>query len=173
MSDLDVTAIREQFPILSRTVREDKPLVYLDSGATSQRPLSVWKAEENFVLHTNAPVHRGSYQLAEEATDAYETARENIAKFVGADGDEIAFTKNATEALNEVAFVLGDKRAGDLYVGEGDTIVITDKGRRALEAWQQVGRQIDRLMLQGFTDEEVKQLAEYLERLRANLEPQE
>ena len=100
MSDLDVTAIREQFPILSRTVREDKPLVYLDSGATSQRPLSVWKAEENFVLHTNAPVHRGSYQLAEEATDAYETARENIAKFVGADGDEIAFTKNATEALN-------------------------------------------------------------------------
>ena len=139
MSDLDVTAIREQFPILSRTVREDKPLVYLDSGATSQRPLSVWKAEENFVLHTNAPVHRGSYQLAEEATDAYETARENIAKFVGADGDEIAFTKNATEALNEVAFVLGDKRAGDLYVGEGDTIVITVVEHHAnLVPWQEL-----------------------------------
>lgn len=139
MSDLDVTAIREQFPILSRTVREDKPLVYLDSGATSQRPLSVWKAEENFVLHTNAPVHRGSYQLAEEATDAYETARENIAKFVGADGDEIAFTKNATEALNEVAFVLGDKRAGDLYAGEGDTIVITEVEHHAnLVPWQEL-----------------------------------
>lgn len=139
MSDLDVTAIREQFPILSRTVREDKPLVYLDSGATSQRPLSVWKAEENFVLYTNAPVHRGSYQLAEEATDAYETARENIAKFVGADGDEIAFTKNATEALNEVAFVLGDKRAGDLYVGEGDTIVITEVEHHAnLVPWQEL-----------------------------------
>lgn len=139
MSDLDVAAIREQFPILSRTVREDKPLVYLDSGATSQRPLSVWKAEENFVLHTNAPVHRGSYQLAEEATDAYETARENIAKFVGADGDEIAFTKNATEALNEVAFVLGDKRAGDLYVGEGDTIVITEVEHHAnLVPWQEL-----------------------------------
>lgn len=139
MSGLDVTAIREQFPILSRTVREDKPLVYLDSGATSQRPLSVWKAEENFVLHTNAPVHRGSYQLAEEATDAYETARENIAKFVGADGDEIAFTKNATEALNEVAFVLGDKRAGDLYVGEGDTIVITEVEHHAnLVPWQEL-----------------------------------
>lgn len=139
MSDLDVTAIREQFPILSRTVREDKPLVYLDSGATSQRPLPVWKAEENFVLHTNAPVHRGSYQLAEEATDAYETARENIAKFVGADGDEIAFTKNATEALNEVAFVLGDKRAGDLYVGEGDTIVITEVEHHAnLVPWQEL-----------------------------------
>ena len=65
MSDLDVTAIREQFPILQRTVRDGKPLVYLDSGATSQRPLPVWKAEENFVLGTNAPVHRGSYQLAE------------------------------------------------------------------------------------------------------------
>lgn len=139
MSDLDVTAIREQFPILSRTVREDKPLIYLDSGATSQRPLSVWKAEENFVLHTNAPVHRGSYQLAEEATDAYEIARENIAKFVGADGDEIAFTKNATEALNEVAFVLGDKRAGDLYVGEGDTIVITEVEHHAnLVPWQEL-----------------------------------
>lgn len=139
MSGLDVTAIREQFPILSRTVREDKPLVYLDSGATSQRPLSVWTAEENFALHTNAPVHRGSYQLAEEATDAYETARENIAKFVGADGDEIAFTKNATEALNEVAFVLGDKRAGDLYVGEGDTIVITEVEHHAnLVPWQEL-----------------------------------
>lgn len=136
---VDVEKIRAEFPILSRTVREDKPLVYLDSGATSQRPLSVWKAEENFVLHTNAPVHRGSYQLAEEATDAYETARENIAKFVGADGDEIAFTKNATEALNEVAFVLGDKRAGDLYVGEGDTIVITEVEHHAnLVPWQEL-----------------------------------
>ena len=64
MSGFDVNAIREQFPILQRTVRGDKPLVYLDSGATSQRPLSVWKAEEEFVLHTNAPVHRGSYQLS-------------------------------------------------------------------------------------------------------------
>ena len=72
MSELDVSAIRKQFPILSRTVRGGKPLVYLDSGATSQRPIPVWKAEEEFVLGTNAPVHRGSYQLAEEADDAYE-----------------------------------------------------------------------------------------------------
>lgn len=139
MSNFDVSAIREQFPILSRTVRDDKPLVYLDSGATSQRPLPVWKAEEEFVLGTNAPVHRGSYQLAEEADDAYESARQAIAAFVGADRDEIAFTKNATEALNEVAYVLSDERAGDLYVGEGDTVVITELEHHAnLVPWQEL-----------------------------------
>src|SRR5699024_3413077 len=106
----DIESIRSQLPVISRTVRRDQPLLYLDSGATSQRPLPVWKAEENFVLNTFAPVHRGVYQLAEEATDAYEEARDAIAEFVGADGHEIAFTKNATEALNEVAFVLGDSR---------------------------------------------------------------
>ena len=120
-------------------MRGDKPLVYLDSGATSQRPLPVWKAEEEFVLHTNAPVHRGSYQLAEEADDAYESARQAIAAFVGADRDEIAFTKNATEALNEVAYVLSDERAGDLYVGEGDTVVITELEHHAnLVPWQEL-----------------------------------
>lgn len=139
MSGFDVNAIREQFPILQRTVRGDKPLVYLDSGATSQRPLPVWKAEEEFVLHTNAPVHRGSYQLAEEADDAYESARQDIAAFVGADRDEIAFSKNATEALNEVAYVLSDERAGDLYVGEGDTVVITELEHHAnLVPWQEL-----------------------------------
>ena len=139
MSGFDVNAIREQFPILQRTVRGDMPLVYLDSGATSQRPLPVWKAEEEFVLHTNAPVHRGSYQLAEEADDAYESARQAIAAFVGADRDEIAFTKNATEALNEVAYVLSDERAGDLYVGEGDTVVITELEHHAnLVPWQEL-----------------------------------
>lgn len=139
MSGFDVNAIREQFPILQRTVRGDKPLVYLDSGATSQRPLPVWKTEEEFVLHTNAPVHRGSYQLAEEADDAYESARQAIAAFVGADRDEIAFSKNATEALNEVAYVLSDERAGDLYVGEGDTVVITELEHHAnLVPWQEL-----------------------------------
>lgn len=139
MSGFDVNAIREQFPILQRTVRGDKPLVYLDSGATSQRPLPVWKAEEEFVLHMNAPVHRGSYQLAEEADDAYESARQAIAAFVGADRDEIAFAKNATEALNEVAYVLSDERAGDLYVGEGDTVVITELEHHAnLVPWQEL-----------------------------------
>lgn len=139
MPELDVNAIREQFPILSRTVRDGKPLVYLDSGATSQRPLPVWKAEEEFVFGTNAPVHRGSYQLAEEADDAYESARQAIAAFVGADRDEISFTKNATEALNEVAYVLSDERAGELYVGEGDTVVVTELEHHAnLVPWQEL-----------------------------------
>jgi len=138
---LDVTAIRKEFPILSRTVRGDKPLVYLDSGATSQRPQRVWDAERDFVLGCNAPVHRGSYQLAEEATDAYESAREAIAAFVGADNDEIAFTKNATEALNLVAYVLGDSRAGSFAVGKGDTIVITELEHHAnLVPWQELAR---------------------------------
>lgn len=136
---LDVAAVRAEFPILSRTVRGNKPLVYLDSGATSQRPERVWRAEERFVLHTNAPVHRGAYQLAEEATDAYEHAREAIARFVGAEGREIAFTKNATEALNLVAFTLGDPRAGELRVGQGDTVVVTELEHHAnLVPWQEL-----------------------------------
>ena len=138
---LDVQAIRKEFPILQRTVRDGKPLVYLDSGATSQRPQRVWDAERDFVLGCNAPVHRGSYQLAEEATDAYESAREAIASFVGAANDEIAFTKNATEALNLVAYVLGDSRAGSLAVGADDTIVVTELEHHAnLVPWQELAR---------------------------------
>ena len=138
---LDVQAIRKEFPILQRTVRDGKPLVYLDSGATSQRPQRVWDAERDFVLGCNAPVHRGSYQLAEEATDAYESAREAIASFVGATNDEIAFTKNATEALNLVAYVLGDSRAGSLAVGADDTIVVTELEHHAnLVPWQELAR---------------------------------
>ena len=72
---LDVAALRADFPILSRTVRDGKPLVYLDSGATSQRPTSVFEAERDYVFTSNAAVHRGAHQLSEEATDAYESAR--------------------------------------------------------------------------------------------------
>ena len=81
---MDVTKIRADFPILSRTVRDGKPLVYLDSGATSQRPRQVLDAERAFLEQHNAAVHRGAHQLAEEATDAYEAARARIAAFVGA-----------------------------------------------------------------------------------------
>ena len=138
---LDVDAVRAQFPILARTVRHGNPLVYLDSGATSQRPEVVWRAEENFVLSTNAPVHRGAYSLAEEATDAYEKARVTIADFVGADSDELVFTKNATEALNLVAFVLGDDRAGARRVQAGDTVVVTELEHHAnLVPWQELCR---------------------------------
>lgn len=138
---LNVARIREEFPILSRTVRGDKPLIYLDSGATSQRPLRVWQAEQDFVLHNFAPVHRGAYYMAEEATAAYETARARIAQFVGAADAEIAFTKNATEALNEVAYLLGDARSGAWQVTAGDTVVVTELEHHAnLIPWQELCR---------------------------------
>lgn len=141
MSTFDVQAVRAKFPILSRTVRDGKALVYLDSGATSQRPEEVFEAERDFVMNTFAPVHRGAYQMAEEATDAYEDARAAIARFVGADYAEIAFTKNATEALNEVAFALGDPRSGDLQVTADDTIVITELEHHAnLVPWQELAQ---------------------------------
>lgn len=136
----DVTAIRADFPILGRTVRDDKPLVYLDSGATSQRPVQVLDAERDFLVTCNAAVHRGAHQLAEEATDAYEGARGLIASFVGADLDEMVFTKNATEALNLVTYVLADDRF-ERCLGPGDEIVITELEHHAnLVPWQELAR---------------------------------
>lgn len=138
-TSLDIPAIRKDFPILSRTVRDGRPLVYLDSGATAQRPVQVLDAERDFLTRHNAPVHRGAYEIAEEATDAYEEAREAIAEFVGADFHELAFTKNATEALNEVAYILGDKRSGELQVTEGDEIVVSELEHHAnLVPWQEL-----------------------------------
>lgn len=140
-TSLDTSAIREDFPILSRTVRDGRPLVYLDSGATSQRPVQVLDAERDFLTSCNAPVHRGAYQIAEEATDAYETAREEIAAFVGSDYEEIVFTKNATEALNEAAYVLGDDRAGKWQVTAEDEIVVSELEHHAnLVPWQELAR---------------------------------
>ncbi|MGB3769838.1 MAG: cysteine desulfurase [Rhodococcus sp. (in: high G+C Gram-positive bacteria)] len=137
---IDVARIRKDFPILSRTVRDGKPLVYLDSGATSQRPVQVLDAEREFLTTCNAAVHRGAHQLAEEATDAYEGARATIAAFVGARSDEIVFTKNATEALNLVAYVLGDSRFERSLV-PGDEIVITELEHHAnLVPWQELAR---------------------------------
>lgn len=103
---LDVEVVRADFPILGRTVREGKRLVYLDSGATSQRPSQVLDAERAFLETANAAVHRGAHQLAEEATDAYEDARRRIAGFVGVGVDEVVFTKNATEGVNLVAYAM-------------------------------------------------------------------
>ncbi|MFC3850838.1 cysteine desulfurase [Corynebacterium hansenii] len=134
-------SLRGDFPILSRSVRDGRRLVYLDSGATSQRPRQVIEAEVDFITQHNAPVHRGAYQLAEEATDAYEDAREAIASFIGAGYDELVFTKNATEALNLVAFSLGDERAGEHRIGEGDVIVVTELEHHAnLVPWQELAR---------------------------------
>ncbi|MEE3850399.1 cysteine desulfurase [Gordonia sp. LSe1-13] len=142
---VDVDRLRADFPILSRTVRDGKPLVYLDSGATSQRPVQVLDAEREFLTTHNAAVHRGAHQLAEEATDAYEAARATIAGFVGATPDTIVFTKNATEAINLVAYTLGDDRSaavlGGHTLGPGDTVVITELEHHAnLVPWQELCR---------------------------------
>jgi cysteine desulfurase/selenocysteine lyase len=143
-SAVDVARIRADFPILSRTVRDGRPLVYLDSGATSQKPLAVLDAERTFTLRHNAPVHRGAYQLAEEATDAYEAARSAVAAFVGAQFGEIVFTKNATEALNLVAYAFGNAtttgpEAHRFRLGPGDRIVVTEMEHHAnLVPWQQL-----------------------------------
>jgi len=151
---LDVTRIRADFPILGRTVRDGKPLVYLDSGATSQRPVQVLDAEREFLTTCNAAVHRGAHQLAEEATDAYEGARAAIAAFVGADPDELVFTKNATESLNLVAYVFGDDRF-DKVVGPGDEIVVTELEHHAnLVPWQELARRTGAtLRWYGITDD--------------------
>ncbi len=138
---MDIAKIRSDFPILSRTVRDGKKLVYLDSGATAQRPVQVLDAEREFLTTHNAPVHRGAYEIAEEATESYESAREAIATFVGAEDREIAFAKNATEALNEVAYILGDHRAGELQVTEGDEIVVSELEHHAnLVPWQELAQ---------------------------------
>ncbi|WP_069165194.1 cysteine desulfurase [Nocardia altamirensis] len=137
---LDVARVRADFPILSRTVRDGKPLVYLDSGATSQRPLAVLDAERRFLTESNAAVHRGAHQLAEEATDAYEAARADIGRFVGVDAGEIVFTKNATESLNLVTYSFADDRF-PYHVGPGDEIVITEIEHHAnLVPWQELAR---------------------------------
>ncbi|WP_280499688.1 cysteine desulfurase [Nocardia cyriacigeorgica] len=137
---LDVARGRADFPILNRTVRDGKPLVYLDSGATSQRPLAVLDAERAYIMESNSAVHRGAHQLSEEATDAYEAARADIARFVGVDAGEIVFTKNATESLNLVTNAFGDDRF-PYHVGPGDEIVITELEHHAnLVPWQELSR---------------------------------
>ncbi len=140
VNPLDVAAIRADFPILKRVMRSGKPLAYLDSGATSQRPLQVLDAEREFLLTSNGAVHRGAHQLMEEATDAYEQGRADLAAFVGADAQELVFTKNATEALNLVSYVLGDNRS-ERAVGPGDVIVTTELEHHAnLVPWQELCR---------------------------------
>ncbi|MEU7056520.1 cysteine desulfurase [Streptomyces sp. NPDC046197] len=131
----DVDVLREDFPILRRTMDSGARLVYLDSGATTHKPLQVLDAERDFYLTRNAAVHRGAHQLAGEATQAYEQARHTIAAFVGAADDEIVFTRNTTEGINLVAYCLG--LAG--RVGPGDRIVVTEMEHHAnLVPWQQL-----------------------------------
>ena len=136
----DARTIAKDFPILDRTIRDGKRLVYLDSGATSQKPNVVIDAESDFYRLHNAAVHRGAHQLAEEATDAYEGARAIVANFLNADIDEIVFTKSATESLNLIAYAIGNAHAGNrFHLKAGDSIVVTEMEHHAnLIPWQQL-----------------------------------
>ena len=132
LTETEVLAIREDFPVLSTTVN-GHPLVYLDSAATSQKPLAVLDAERDYYLHRNAAVHRGAHTLAALATEEFEEARATVARFVGADADEIVWTSNATEGVNLVAY--GQR------LQPGDEIVVTESEHHAnLLPWQQLAQ---------------------------------
>jgi cysteine desulfurase/selenocysteine lyase len=136
----DAVTIAKDFPILGRTIRDGKRLVYLDSGATSQKPNVVIDTESNFYRLHNAAVHRGAHQLAEEATDAFEGAREIVANFLNAHVDEVIFTKSATESLNLVSYAMGNAAPGNrFHLTAGDSIVVTEMEHHAnLIPWQQL-----------------------------------
>jgi cysteine desulfurase/selenocysteine lyase len=138
--NFNVAKIRQDFPIFERTIRDGKKLVYLDSGATSQKPLSVIEAESDFYKFHNAAVHRGAHQLAEEATDAFEGARLKVANFLSANEEEIVFTKSATESLNLIAYAMGNAEPGNrFHMTNENSIVITEMEHHAnLIPWQQL-----------------------------------
>lgn len=117
---LDIQAIREQFPILQEKVH-NKPLIYLDNAATTQKPRSVIDALKNYYEKYNANIHRGAHYLAAKATEIYEETRHKVAEFLNASSpDEIIFTRGTTEGINLVAGTFGRK-----FISEGDEIVIS------------------------------------------------
>jgi cysteine desulfurase/selenocysteine lyase len=132
---LDANNIRKDFPILSREVRPGIPLVYLDSTATTQKPLAVLQAMDEFYRHNNANIHRGVHTLAEEATAMYEQARQQVADFIHAkSASEIVFTRNATESINLVAYTWA--RAN---LKSGDVVILTEMEHHSnLVPWQQL-----------------------------------
>jgi cysteine desulfurase/selenocysteine lyase len=134
----DVEAVRADFPVLSRDIG-GRPLVYLDNASSSHKPRQVLDAERTFVEQHYSNVHRGVHTLSQEATDAYEAARERVARFLGApDPREVVFTKNATEAYNLVAYSFGNARAGERFsLGPGDEVCVTEMEHHSnLVPWQ-------------------------------------
>ena len=146
LTDAELATVRADVPILARTVRDGRRLVYLDSGATSQKPRQVLDAERAFYEQHNAAVHRGAHQLAEEATDDFEAARAAVAGFIGVVADEVVFTKNATEGINLVAYSMSNAStaggaAQRFVLGPGDEVVVTEMEHHAnLVPWQELCR---------------------------------
>lgn len=138
---LDVARIKSDFPIFDRLIRGEHRLVYLDSAATSQKPLSVLDAERDFYTKHNAAAHRGAHQLAEEATELFEGARARVAKFINATSEsEVIFTKSATEGINLLAYSLGNAKPGTrFHIQTGDRIVVSEMEHHAnLIPWQEL-----------------------------------
>jgi cysteine desulfurase / selenocysteine lyase len=137
---LNPVAIRADFPIFDRKIRDGKRLVYLDSGATSQKPNVVIDAESNFYRLHNAAAHRGAHQLAEEATEGIESARRILADFISGAEDEIVFTKSSTEGLNLLAYAMGSAPKGNkFHLSPGDEIVVSEMEHHAnLIPWQEL-----------------------------------
>lgn len=138
-SDTELTRLRADFPILSRIGRGGKPIVYLDAAATSQKPRSVIEAENCFYGNSNGAVHRGTHLLADESSQFFEDARCVLTSFIGANPGEIVWTKNATEALNLLAYALSNPRidGGKPLIGKGDRVVSTRAEHHAnLVPWQ-------------------------------------
>ena len=129
---VDFAAIRKDFPIFERQIN-GKPLIYLDSTATTQKPVAVLQALDHFYRTYNANIHRGVYRIAEEATEAYEAARGKVARFLNARSQqEIVFTRGTTESVNLVAYAWGRKN-----VGAGDVILLTEMEHHSnLVPWQ-------------------------------------
>ncbi len=132
---LDVSSIRKDFPILNRELRPGIPLVYLDSTATTQKPLAVLEAMDEYYRKHNANIHRGVHTLAEESTAIYELARQQVADFIHArSAREIIFTRNATESINLVAYSWG--RANLM---NGDVVILSEMEHHSnLVPWQQL-----------------------------------
>jgi len=145
LSDHEVATLRADFPILETQVN-GHPLVYLDSGATSQKPRVVLDAERAFYEQRNSAVHRGAHTLAAYATEEFEAARETVARFVGAAADEIVWTSNATEGINLVAYGMSNAatagaESARFVVGPGDEILVTELEHHAnLVPWQQLAQ---------------------------------
>jgi cysteine desulfurase/selenocysteine lyase len=133
----DVAAVRRDFAILSREVN-GRPLVYLDNASSTHKPRQVLDAERAFLEQHYSNVHRGVHTLSQEATDAYEQARTTVASFIGARHDDVVFTKNVTEAINLVAYSLGNAPAGSrFHLGPGDEICVTEMEHHSnLVPWQ-------------------------------------
>ena len=134
--------IRKDFPIFAKVMRGENRLVYLDSGATSQKPFQVLDAERKFYETNNAAVHRGAHLLAEEASIAYEGARQVLADFINAELDEVIFTKSATESINALAYSFGNSEVDSRFALQpGDRIVVSELEHHAnLIPWQQLAK---------------------------------